>query len=49
MNDNSSSVLTYSETIIFPVGIYMFNKNTRKQCEICPKLAKKEPERRQLT
>ena len=34
-------MLTYSETILFPVGIYLFkvnNKNTRKRCEIQAKL-----------
>ena len=42
-------MLTYSETIFIPVGIYQFkvkNNNTRKPCEMCPKL--KTPERRQL-
>ena len=52
VNDNLSSVLTYSETGLFPLGIYLLkvnNKHTRKQCEICPELTKKTPERRQLT
>ena len=52
VNDNQSSVLIYCETILFPVGIYLFkvnNKNTRKWCEICPKLTIKTPERRRLT
>ena len=42
-------VLTYSETILFPVGIYLFkvnNKITRKRREKCPRLTKKAPERR---
>ena len=45
VNDNQSSVLTYSETILFSVGICLFkvnNNNTRKQSEICPKLTKKD-------
>ena len=45
-------MLTYCETIIFPVGIYLFkvnNKNTRKRCETCPKLIKKTPEYPKLT
>ena len=36
-------MLIYSETILFPVGIYLFkvtNKNSRKRCEISPKLTK---------
>ena len=36
-------MLSYCETILFPVGIYLFkvnNKNTRKRCEISPKLTK---------
>ena len=35
-----------------PVNIYLFKvniRNTRKSCEICPKLTIKTPERRQLT
>ena len=46
---SKSSVPTYCETILFPVGIYLFkvnNKITRKWCEICPKLTKKTPEQR---
>ena len=42
-NDNESSVIIYSETILFPIAIYLFkvtNKSTRKQCEISPKLIK---------
>ena len=38
-----SSVLTYGETFLFPVGIFLFkvnNKNTRIESEICPKLTK---------
>ena len=45
MNDNLSSVLTDSETVLFPVAIYLLkvkNKNTRKQCEVCPKLTKRD-------
>ena len=37
-------MLIYSETILFPVGIYLFTvnyKNTNKQCEICQKLKKR--------
>ena len=44
MNNNQSSLLKYSETILFQVGIYLFkvnNKNTRKRCKICPKLVEK--------
>ena len=44
-------MLTYSETILFPVGIYLFkvnNKNTRKQCEISPKLTKNLPKKGRL-
>ena len=36
-------MLSYCETILFPIGIYLFkvsNKNTRKRCEISPKLTK---------
>ena len=39
-------MLSYCETILFPVGIYLFkvnNKNTRKRCEISPKLTKNLP------
>ena len=38
-------MLIYKETILLSVGIYMCkvkNKNTRKLCEICPKLTKKD-------
>ena len=41
-------MLSYCETILFPVGIYLFrvnNKNTRKQCEISPKLSKNLPKK----
>ena len=44
-------MLTYSETILFPVGIYLFkvnNKNTRKRCEISPKLSKNIPKKGRL-
>ena len=44
-------MLSYCETILFPVGIYLFkvnNKNTRKQCEISPKLAKNLPKKGRL-
>ena len=37
-------MLTNSETLLFPVGIYLFkvnNRNTRKQCKVCSKLTKK--------
>ena len=36
-------MLSYCETILFPVSIYLFkvnNKNTRKWCEISPRLTK---------
>ena len=36
-------MLSYCGTILFPIGIYLFkvnNKNTRKRCEISPKLTK---------
>ena len=36
-------MLSYCETILFPVGIYLFkvnNKNTRKRHKISPKLTK---------
>ena len=39
-------MLSYCETILFPVGIYLFkvnNKDTRKRCEISPKSTKKLP------
>ena len=41
-------MLSYCETILFPVSIYLFkinNKNTRKQCEISPKLPKNLPKK----
>ena len=44
-------MLTYSETILFPIGIYLFkvnNKNTRKQCEINPELTKNLPKKGRL-
>ena len=44
-------MLSYCETILFPVGIYLFkvnNKNTRKQCEISPKLTKNLPKKGRL-
>ena len=44
-------MLIYSETILFPVGIYLFevnNKNARKQFEICPKLTKNFPKKCRL-
>ena len=45
-------MLSYCETIFFPVHIlYLFNvknKNTRKQCEISPKLTKKLPKKGRL-
>ena len=36
-------MLSYCETILFPVSIYLFKvnkRNTRKRCEISPKLTK---------
>ena len=39
-------MLSYCETILFPVSIYMFkvnNKNTTKWCEISPKSTKNLP------
>ena len=39
-------MLSYRETILFLVSIYLFkvnNKNTRKRCEISPKLTKNLP------
>ena len=39
-------MISYCETILFPVAIYLFkvnNKNTQKQCEISPKLTKSLP------
>ena len=44
-------MLSYCETILFPVGIYLFkvnNKNTRKRCEISPKLTKNLPKKGSL-
>ena len=45
VNDNYNSVLTYSETILFSVSIYLSkvdNKtNIRKRSELCPKLKEK--------
>ena len=44
-------LLSYCETILFPVGIYLFkvnNKNTRKRYEIIPKLTKNLPKKRRL-
>ena len=44
-------MLSYYETILFPVGIYLFkvnNKNTRKWCEISPKLKKNLPKKLRL-
>ena len=44
-------MLSYCETILFPVGIYLFkvnNKNTRKRCEISPKLTKNLPKKGRL-
>ena len=41
-------MLSYCETILFPIGIYLFkvnNKNTRKQCEISPKLTRNLPKK----
>ena len=38
-------MLTFSETILFPIGIYLFkgsNKITRKWCEKYSKLTKKD-------
>ena len=38
-------MLTYRETILLPVRIYLFkvkNKIARKWCEICPELMKKD-------
>ena len=39
-------MLIYTETILFPVSIYLFkvsNKNSRKWCEINPNLIKNPP------
>ena len=44
-------MLSYCETILSPVGVYLFkvnNKNTRKRCEISPKLTKNLPEKGRL-
>ena len=44
-------MLSYCETILIPVGIYLFkfnNKNTRKQCEISPKSTKNLPKKSHL-
>ena len=41
-------MLSYCKTILSPVGIYLFkfnNKNTRKRCEISPKLTKNLPKK----
>ena len=35
-------MLIYSETVLFSVGMYLSNKNTRKRSEIGPKLTKKD-------
>ena len=48
MNDNYSSALSYCRTILFPVTIYLFEvnkENTRKRCEISPKLTKNVPKK----
>ena len=44
-------MLSYCETILFPVGIYLFrinNKNTRKRYEISPELTKNLPKKGRL-
>ena len=44
-------MLSYCETILFPFGIYLFkvnNKNTRKRCEVSPKLTKNLPKKVRL-
>ena len=44
-------MLSYCEIILFPIGIYLFKvniKNTRKQCEINPKLTKSLPKKGHL-
>ena len=44
-------MLSYCETILFPIGIYLFkvnNKNTRRHCEINPKLTKNLPKKGRL-
>ena len=41
-------MLSYCETILFPVGMHLFkvnNKNTRKQCQKSPKLTKSFPKK----
>ena len=41
-------MLGYCETILFPFSIYLLkvnNKNTRKQCEVSPKLTKNLPKK----
>ena len=41
-------MLSYCETILFPVDIYLFKlniKNTRERCEISPKLTKDLPKK----
>ena len=44
-------MLSYGETVLFPVGVYLFKlfkvnyKNTRKRCEISPKLTKNVPKK----
>ena len=41
-------MLIYSETMLFPIGIYLFkvnNKNTRKWWEISLKLTKSSPKK----
>ena len=44
-------MLGYCETILFPFGTYQFkvnNKNTRKRCEVNPKLTKNLPKKVRL-
>ena len=44
-------MLGYYETILFPVGIYLFrinNKNIRKRYEISPELTKNLPKKGRL-
>ena len=51
LNDSLSSAPSYSEIILFPVGIYLFRfntKSTRKRCEISPKLTKNLPKKGRL-
>ena len=40
-------MLSYCETILFPFRIFLFkvNKNTRKRCEVSPKLTKHLPKK----